>query len=157
MHVSAACRHWYLRFFSWKPVGRISLRLLQAWIWPQEIAEYFLVGEKKKKGERGKRKDKTLFSQLTFSAANCIFFFFSQGQLTSGVCNLQTKNWVPQNETTSWKDVSAYALCAAMLFLSPIHCRVSVILMSVVRIIVASRWNTVINKYLRLQFTLLSG
>lgn len=75
MHVSAACRHWYLRFFSWKPVGKISLWLLQAWIWPQEIAEYFLVGEKKKKGERGKRKDKTLFSQLTFSAANCFFFY----------------------------------------------------------------------------------
>lgn len=157
MHVSAACRHWYLGFFSWKPVGRISLWLLQAWIWPQEIAEYFLVGGKKKREREVREKIKLCFPSWLSVQQTAFFFFFSRGQLTSGVCNLQTKNWVPQNETTSWKDVSAYALCAAMLFLSPIHCRVSVILMSVVRIIVASRWNTVIDKYLRLQFTLLSG
>jgi len=43
-----------------------------------------------------------------------------------------------------------------MLFRCPhqIHCRVRVILMNVVRMIIASRCNTVINRYLRVQFTL---
>lgn len=97
------------------------------------------------------------FSPADFQCSKLLFFFFfSWGWLTSEVCKWQTKNWVPQNKTTSWNDISAYTLYAAMFFLFPqqIHYRVSVILMSIVRIVIASRWNAVINRYLRVQFTL---
>lgn len=146
MHISATCSHWYLRSFLRKQLVNFVFDFSELGSGPNSWQSRLWGG----------KNFGFFFPQLSFSAANYFFFFFFWGWLTSEVCKWQTKNRVPQKRTTSWNDISAYTLYAAILFLFPqqIHCRVGVILMSIVRIIIASRWTTVINRYLRVPFTL---
>lgn len=144
MHISAICSHWHLRFFWWKPLGNFLCDFSEVGSGPKSWQSR--LWRKKKENEMGKAKQ-VFYSPpppppADFQGSKLLFFFW--GWLTSEVCKWQTKNPVPQNRTTSWNDISACTLYAAMLFLfsQQIHCRVCVILMSIVRIIIASRWNS---------------